>query len=292
MQNGIMLLIVAMSLTPGVDALAKYMSTLHTPFQVSFFRYLAAGFVALSLARLTGKPIVIPRSGRIGHIWRTGLLVSAMTLLIMALSMVPLANAVGGFLIAPIVSTILCVLFLGEAFTIPRVIGVVASAFGAFLIARPEAGLEMGTLLALGGGVLLGTYLAATRAAKDTGGTLSTLVVQCFLAAALLSPLAFMNGLPKIEPSLVIYVSGLGVLSATTHFLTVAAFERADAAVLSPFMYFNLIAAIIVGYVFFGETPGGIEMIGLSAIAFGGLAAAFPWAMVRGIIGSTQVRAG
>ena len=134
-----------------------------------------------------------------------------------------------------------------------------------------------------GGGVLLGTYLAATRAAKDTGGTLSTLVVQCFLAAVMLMPLAFMNGLPRFDPSLVFYVSGLGVLSATTHFLTVAAFERADAAVLSPFMYFNLIAAIIVGYLFFGETPGSVELLGLSAIALGGLAAAFPWHVLNGV---------
>ena len=282
MQNGIILLIMAMSLTPGIDALAKHMSTLHTPFQVSFFRYLAAGVVALSLAKMTGKPVHIPKSGRVGHIWRTGLLVAAMTLLIMALSMVSLANAVGGFLIAPIVSTVLCVIFLGEAFTVPRAIGVVASALGAILISRPEAGLETGTLLALAGGVLLGMYLAATRCAKDTGGTLSTLVVQCFLAALLLSPLAFMNGLPKFDSSLLIYVSGLGVMSASAHFLTVAAFERADAAVLSPFMYFNLIAAIIVGYIFFGETPGQWEMIGLMAIAFGGLVAAVPWAQVLG----------
>ncbi len=276
MQNGIILLIVAMSLTPGVDALAKYMSNLHTPFQVSFFRYLAAGTVALLLAKASGKTIYIPRQGRIGHIWRTGILVAAMTLLITALSLVPLANAVGGFLIAPIVSTVLCIIFLGEKLTAARAFGVIASACGAIMISRPEAGIEVGTLLALGGGALLGAYLAATRAATDTGGTVSTLVVQCFLAAAMLSPLAFMNGFPPIDFNVLLTVSGLGVLSASTHFLTVAAFERAEASVLGPFMYFNLIAAIAVGYFFFGEVPEGMEIIGLSAIAIGGLVAAFP----------------
>lgn len=277
MQNGIILLIMAMSLTPGIDALAKYMSTMQTPFQVSFFRYLAAGLVALALAFATRQPISLPRKGRIGHVWRTGLLVAAMTLLITALSMVPLANAVGGFLVAPIVSTVLCVVFLGEELNTPRIVGVVASAVGAVLIARPEAGLELGTVLALGGGVLLGAYLSATRAATDTGGTLSTLVVQCFLAALLLSPLAFMNGFPPVDLSIFIYVACLGIMSAGAHFLTVAAFERADAAVLSPFMYFNLIAAIIVGYLCFGEVPAGAEMLGLMAIAIGGLVAALPW---------------
>lgn len=281
MQNGIVLLIAAMSLTPGIDALAKHMSSLHSPFQVSFFRYLAAGVVALSVARMTGKPIEIPRKGRIGHFYRTAILVAAMTLLITALSMVSLANAVGGFLVAPIVSTVLCVVFLGESLTVARTFGVIASVIGAIVIARPEAGLETGTLLALGGGVLLGTYLAATRAAKDTGGTLSTLVIQCFLAAALLSPLAFMDGIPRVEPILLVYIAGLGVLSAMAHFLTVAAFERADASVLSPFMYFNLVAAIAVGYLFFGEVPSGVEFAGLAFIALGGLAAALPWSRLQ-----------
>lgn len=280
MQNGIILLILAMSLTPGIDALSKYMSTMQTPFQVSFFRYLAAGIVALLIARALRQPVRLPRKGRIGHVWRTALLVGAMTLLITALSMVPLANAVGGFLVAPIVSTILCVVFLREKLTAPRIFGVVASAIGAILIARPEAGLELGTVLALAGGALLGIYLAATRAATDTGGPLSTLVIQCFLAAFLLSPLAFFNGFPPIDLTVFVYVGGLGIMSAGAHFLTVAAFERADAAVLSPFMYFNLISALIVGYLVFGEVPAGQEMIGLAAITLGGFVAAMPWARV------------
>lgn len=280
MQNGIVLLIFAMSLTPGIDGLAKVMSAEHSPFQVSFLRYFAAGLVALVIARAAKCPIKVPKQGRVGHVVRTALLVAAMTCLITALSMVPMASAVGGFLVAPIVSVLLCVVFLGEALTTQRLVGAMASLAGAIIISRPEAGLEPGTILALIGGVLLGAYLAATRASKDTGGTLSTLVIQCFLAAAMIAPLAFYNGFPSLDIYLFAYVSGLGVLSAGAHFLTVAAFERADASILSPFMYFNLVAALLVGFVFFGEVPSPMELAGLSAIALGGIVSVLPFHLI------------
>jgi len=283
MQSGILLLVMAMCLTPAVDVLAKQLTAEYSPFTVAFFRYFAGGLVALCVARALGKPIHIPKAARGGQIFRTGLLVASMTCLITAFSMVPMAYAVGGFLISPIVSTLLCVAFFGEKLTKARVLGVALSLIGAILIARPAAGIEMGTIFALTGGVLLGAYLAFTRGSSDTSGALSTLAVQCFIGAALVAPLAFWGGPPHVSWPLIYSVAGLGIFSAAAHFLTVAAFQRADASVLSPFMYFNLIAAVIVGYIFFHEVPSTAAVIGLLSIAGGGLitmapllAASFP----------------
>jgi len=58
--------------------------------------------------------------------------------------------------------------------------------------------------------------------------------------------------------------------------VTVAAYERADTGVLAPFMYFNLIAAIAVGYFWFGEIPDPNAMIGLIAIGLGGVLTVVP----------------
>ncbi len=282
MQSGVLLLVMAMCLTPGVDVLAKQLTAEHSPFQVAFFRYFAGGVVALCIARALGKPIHIPKAARAGQVFRTGLLVASMTCLITAFSMVPMAYAVGGFLIAPIVSTLLCVAFFGERLTMLRVVGVVLSLVGAVLIAKPAAGIELGTLFALAGGVLLGAYLAFTRGSADTGGALSTLAVQCFIGAALVAPMAFFHGVPDLNWPLLASIAGLGVFSAGAHFLTVAAYERTDASVLSPFMYFNLIAAVVVGYLWFNEVPSFVSLLGLLAIVSGGLVTMAPqlWAAV------------
>jgi drug/metabolite transporter (DMT)-like permease len=276
MWNSVFLLVLAMSLTPGLDGIAKTLSSDYSPFFVTFLRYLSAGCVALIAAKLAGQKIHVPKKGRLGQVWRTALLVGAMTCLITALSMVPMAQAVGGFLISPLVATFLCIWLYKEKLTVQRAAGAILSLAGAVIISRPEAAIETGSVFALMGGGLLGAYLAATRGAVQSGGVLSSLTVQCFLAAILISPLAFLSGPPQITGTLVFSVLGLGVLSAIAHSLTVAAFERTDASILSPFLYFNLIAAIGVGFFWFNEVPSNWAMLGLCAIAGGGLITILP----------------
>lgn len=276
LKSGVWLLLLAMSLTPAVDGIAKNLGASYEPMFIAFLRYSGAGILALAFALGCGRPVRIPRSDWPGQVLRTALIMGAMTALIAALALVPLANAVGGFLVAPIVSTALSIALLGEKLTRARLIGSILSIAGAAAIMRPEGSLETGTLLALLGGSLLGCYLATTRAATASADALSTLVVQCLLGALMLAPFAFARGVPQLTLEIPVGMAGLGALSACCHFLTVAAYRRSEASLLSPFLYFNLIAAVLVGFLWFGETPTMISLIGLTGIACGGLLAVSP----------------
>jgi drug/metabolite transporter (DMT)-like permease len=270
-QSGVCFLIVAMMLTPAVDGVAKTLSADYTPMTIAFVRYLAAGLIALTIARGLGRRIEVPRGDRAGQLVRTALIMGAMTALITALGMVPMAKAVGGFLIAPIVSGLLGILVWREPPTSTRLAGSAISCLGAAILLRPEAGLELGSVFALLGGALLGTYLAATRGASGQTDPLSTLAVQSLLGSALLAPFALSGGLPEATPALFLGAAALGTISAICHFLTVAAYQRAEATVLAPFLYFNLVTAMAVGFVFFGETLSFASVVGLLSIALGGL---------------------
>jgi drug/metabolite transporter (DMT)-like permease len=271
MNAGVCFLVLAMLLTPAVDGVAKTLSSEHTPMMIAFVRYLSAGLIAVAVARGTGRTIVVPKDDRVGQFIRTALIMGAMTSLIAALGMVPMAKAVGGFLIAPIVSGLLGILVWREPPTSTRLAGSAVSFMGAAVLLRPEAGLEPGCVFALIGGALLGTYLAATRGAQSRTDALSTLAVQSLLGSALIAPFALAGGLPALTPALVVGALALGAISAVCHFLTVAAYQRADATLLAPFLYFNLITAMAVGFVFFGETLSAASLLGLLAIATGGL---------------------
>jgi drug/metabolite transporter (DMT)-like permease len=270
MQTGVLFLILAMLLTPAVDGVAKSLSVEHTAMEVAFLRYFTAGLIAVAAARATGRRIVVERDDRLGMVFRTVLIMGAMTALIAALALVPMAEAVGGFLIAPIVSMLLSIVLYREALTVPRVVGAALSVAGAYVLMAPEAGLQPGSILALAGGGLLGAYLAATRRARGSDA-LSTLAVQCLLGAGMLAPFAFWNGIPVLSVHLVAGALALGAISALCHFLTVAAYARAEATVLAPFLYFNMISAMAVGYLCFGETLSGASLVGLAAIALGGI---------------------
>ncbi|HPG21368.1 MAG TPA: DMT family transporter [Amaricoccus sp.] len=271
MQSGVCFLILAMLLTPAVDGVAKILSAEHTPMMIAFLRYLTAGTIALAIARSTGRRIEVARGDRLGQLLRTALIMGAMTALISALGMVPMAKAVGGFLIAPIVSGLLGILVWREPPTSTRLAGSAISFLGAAVLLRPEAGLELGCVFALIGGALLGTYLAATRGAKSQTDALSTLAVQSLLGAGLIAPFALSTGLPVLTPALFLGAIALGGVSAICHFLTVAAYQRADATILAPFLYFNLLTAMAVGFFWFGESIGAASLAGLFAIAAGGL---------------------
>lgn len=271
MNPGVIFLVLAMLLTPMVDGVAKTLSVDYSPMTIAFVRYLSAGLIALAVARLSGRRIEVARDDRLGQVARTALIMAAMTALITALGMVPMAKAVGGFLIAPIVSGLLGILVWREAPTLPRLAGSGLSCCGAAILMRPEAGLELGTMFALGGGALLGTYLAATRGARSQTDALSTLAVQSLLGSAMLAPFALSGGLPALTPALLLGALALGAISAVCHFLTVAAYQRTDAAQLAPFLYFNLLTAMAAGFFWFGETVSPLGLMGLLAIVLGGL---------------------
>ena len=273
MKAGIGILVVAMALTPLTDGFSKALGQDQTAFFICFARYFVAGVIALLIGVVFRKPIEVPHHDRLGQVFRTGLMMGAMVLLIHALSIVPLANAVGGFLIAPVAASLISVLIFKEKLTAHRGIGALVSFAGAFVILRPSGSLEYGTLMALSGGILLGGYLAATRRACACGGAFSTLVVQCLLGSLMVAPLAFWGGIPDISLQNVQYTIALGAVSAICHFLTVAAYIRADATVLAPFFYFNIVFAIPVGFLWFGEIPTPVTVIGLAGIAVGGVIA-------------------
>ena len=273
MRIGVGILVAAMALTPLTDGFSKALGADQTAFFVCFSRYFVAGIIALCMSVIFRKPIEIPHHDRIGQVFRTGLMMGAMTALIFALSIVPLAEAVGGFLIAPVVASLISVLLYKEKMDGFRFVGAALSFAGAFVILRPEGSFELGTLMALLGGFLLGAYLAATRRACACGDAFSTLVVQCILGSFMVAPLAFWNGIPNISLQNLIYIVALGAVSAICHFLTVAAYNRADASVLAPFFYFNIVFAIPVGYFWFHELPTHITFFGLAGITLGGVIA-------------------
>jgi len=63
----------------------------------------------------------------------------------------------------------------------------------------------------------------------------------------------------------------MGAISAACHFMTISAFRHAEASVLAPLSYLELLGSVIVGYLTFGDLPGARIGIGAALIVAGGL---------------------
>jgi len=267
---GMGLMIAAMLLIPLVDGLAKLLSATHSPVLVSWLRYLAGAAVILPVALASRGGLQIPRHGLASQVLRTVFLVTAMTLFFIAISLVPLATALGAYFVAPIVATALAVPILGERLGPARVIAVVAGFAGVLLILRPGAALESGLLLALGSGFLFACYIIATRLTARSSPPLATITFQYVLGTILLTPLALAFwSTPAAGAAILVVV--MGAVSVASHLLSVNAFRFADASTLSPLVYFELISATAVGYLFFSELPGALTWAGIALIVAGGV---------------------
>ncbi len=281
-RAGVPLLLLAMALTPFGDGFARVAAASGSPLLVTAVRYLGAGGIGLAVAWFLSRPVHVPRHDRAGIVVRTVLMMGAMTLLVEALSLVPLATATGGFLVAPVMATVLAALVLRERFGPKRWVGTALALAGAVLIARPRLDVPADHLLGAGaailGGVLLAVWLVATRlaASADEGrpivDPLSTLVVQSLLGSALLLPLAlYLDGAENAARIVPWPMLPLGLVTAACHFLTVSAYARSEASLLSPLLYANLAFAVPVGLLWFGEWPDPASLLGFGAIAAGGL---------------------
>jgi drug/metabolite transporter (DMT)-like permease len=63
----------------------------------------------------------------------------------------------------------------------------------------------------------------------------------------------------------------MGTLSAVCHFLSIVAFRYAQASILAPVVYLELLGGAVVGYLLFGDVPDAYVWIGATTIVLAGL---------------------
>ena len=272
-MGGVILMAIAMLVLPVVDGIAKYLSHDHSPLFLSWARCVAAGLIVLpvSLAVHGARPLPTARLG--SHLLRTVFLVLAMSLYYLAVARIPLATATSAYLSAPVMAVVLAVVILGERLTRAKLAGLALGFAGAMAIVRPGGAVEPAILLAFAAGLTFAFYLVATRRMAEAEDPLKTLAFQCVAGAVLLTPQAVANWSVPARAEIVLF-AGLGLVSALCHFLSIAAFRRAEASVLAPLVYVELVGAALIGYFAFGEVPGLATLAGAALIAAAGLALA------------------
>jgi drug/metabolite transporter (DMT)-like permease len=265
---GIMLMTLAMLTVPLVDGLAKHLSAAYSPLYLAWARYAVACLVVLPLAAATEGPL-FPAERRLSHALRTVCLVVAMTLYFLAIARIPLATAISAFFVGPIVAVALSLVVLKERVTLRKLASLLLGFAGSLVIVQPGAVVEPGILLALGSGLFFALYLVATRQAAQASDPVKTLAFQCAVGTLLLTPQALVDWSVPVWSDVWLFAA-LGIVSALSHILSIAAFRHAEASTLAPLVYVELIGAALVGYLAFSEVPGAATIVGAALIVAAG----------------------
>ena len=236
------------------------------PLQVVFLRT-AFGLLAM-LPWLLRQGVGVMRTSRLRlQLLRALIGIFAMVGWFTTLSLMPLAEATALSFTAPIFTSVLAVLILGEVMRLRRWSATVIGFLGAVIILRPGvAAIEPAALLAVATAAVWAssTILIKVMARTESAGAITTYMVLLTTPMTLLAAL-FVWQNPTLEQLL--WAALLGAAGSTGHTCMSRALATADATLVAPLDYLRLPIVALIAFIAFGEVPGVWVWIGAAVIA-------------------------
>ena len=267
----IFLVVAAASLALVGDLFAKLLAVSYGAIFICFGRYLAGGAFGLGVLILSQRFRLPPLTDMPGQFLRAAIAACSIICLIGALMHAPLADVMAGFYLAPVISTGLSATLLGERLGLVKSIGTGLALFGAIAILDQTGAFNLGGALAILSGVLFAFYLIAAKMASEAEDPPSAAVIQSLMAAVCTAPLALSgDAIPLSWPTIGLFVL-IGMISTICQAATLIAHRWAAASTLAPFFYAALVSSVGLGTVVLNETPTPAGLLGIMAIASGGV---------------------
>ena len=264
---GIGLMLMAMAILPCIDVIAKYLGQRGVPVMQIVWARLAFGAVLTMpfAARASGIGALVPDRPFV-HALRASLLIAATFFFFFALKFLPIADALAVFFVQPLVITALSPLILKEHVGPRRWAAVFVGFIGTLIIIRPGMGaFNPGSLLALASGTSLALYLLLTRRIsgrnKAIVTTFHTNALGALIATALV--IAVWQAPTPQEWFLFLALAAIGNLG---HYFIVRAYDHAEASLLAPLAYTEMVTSTILGYLFFGDFPDAMTFLGVGIL--------------------------
>ena len=267
---GIGLMILAMVLVPILDLFAKLLSADYAVLEVTWARFIFHGLWLLPL--LVWKRIVWWRlpPQPMYQLLRSLMLTITTIAFFYAIKDNPIPTALTLLFVSPLIVAVVAPIFLGESFDAQRGVAVAIGFVGVVVVLRPSADDFSPTILwALVAGVGYAFYIMFTRKLSASAPPLLTLFYTAVGGVLVLSP--FVSSV-WLTPDLKgwVMMATMGLVAAMGHFLIIMACEYATASQLSPFNYFEIVAATAISYVAFGFFPDMFVWLGIAIICTSG----------------------
>jgi len=271
--RGRLIFVAALSILPVMDAIAKLLSARLPVVEIIWARFVVYALAILPVAFLRlGRGALVPRNPG----WQllrgaaTGLASAAF---FMAVSRMPVADAMAIFLVYPAILLCLARLFLGERPT-PRQWLLVGCGFaGALLVVKPSMhGMADGAGYALACAALYAVSMLMTRRLADERSPLVTTALS-----ALVGAVGFTGVVPAIwvwpDWTQAALLVAIGVIAAIGHYGIVAASRWARASELAPLSYTEIAGAVAAGALMFHDLPDAATWAGIALIVGSGIQA-------------------
>jgi len=253
------------------DVFTKLLTQKYPIGEVIYYRSLFSFIVIAAVVWHAGGIASLGVRNWRGLLLRTVVAVAAMWFIVTSFWLLPIADVVIILFMGPIFTTALATPLLGEQVGLRRWAAVGVGFVGALIMIRPT-GFQFQTLLLIPLGTALATALRDIVTRKVTATDSSTAILFYSMVGVTLSGLLSMpfqwRAYDWADTHMFL---AAGLLGGMAHYLMIQSFRYAEVSVVSPFKYVNVIWAIILGYLVFGDLPAAHMVAGAVLVVVAGL---------------------
>jgi len=273
---GIVMMLGSVFLFSMMNVLVKLLTETYPVAEVTFFRNACALIpvgIAIAVQVQGGWRASLRTDRPWGHVWRSVIGLTTMTLVFWSYHLMPLGDAVALNFSAPLFLTAMSVPFLGEKVGIHRWSAVLVGFIGVLIIVRPSGDmlLQLSALVGLGAAFTQSFAMIAIRQLSKTEPP-NTIVLYFTIITTLLMALTlpFVWVTPHTLTDMGMLLA-TGLLGGGAQLLLTHAYSLAPAAVVAPFNYASLLWAVLFGWLLWNEIPSVNMAVGASVVAASGL---------------------
>ncbi len=255
-----------------LDATAKYLSGELPILQIVWVRFLSHAVITLFLFRVWMRPRLLIAGRPILQIVRALCLLGTTFFNFLALRYLQLDQTTSIMFAAPFVITAMAGPILGEWAGPRRWAAIVVGFIGVLIVTQPGAdGLQWPVIYSIISMLLYATYALMTRHLAGSSDPATMLLIPGLVAAAAMTPVGVSTWVQPEGWWTWTLLVATGVFGGGGHYLFIRAHKLASASMLAPFMYFQIVWMITLGFLVFGDVPSLTTLIGVSIVVLSGL---------------------
>lgn len=264
---GIALMVAAMLIFPFLDVCAKFLGEWGIPVIEIVWARLFFGLLLTTpiLIAREGMESLQPRDARVNALRGFFLVISTM-MFFGALRFQGVAETLAIYFVQPLFITALAPLVLNEKVGINRWAAVAIGFVGVLIIVRPGyLELNPGVFLAAGAGLGSAITMLLTRKLAGKSSAIANTVYTNFYGSIVASVILIPFWVtPNFNTLMFMFLlAGIGTVA---NYLTITAMEYAEASLLAPLGYTEMINAVLAGWYFFGNFPDGWTFVGVAIL--------------------------
>jgi drug/metabolite transporter (DMT)-like permease len=278
---GIVLMLAFCVLAPLLDVSSKLAAENGIPVgQITTARFVVQGALMLPVVLFMALPWAVSARGLGLVMLRAFFLILSTYSFVAAIAVMPVADALAIAFVEPFVLLILGRIIFGDEVGPRRIAASVVGFAGALLVIQPSlAAFGLIALWPLGTAFFFAFYMLVTRSMSAWMHPVTMQLHTSLAGMVLCLPvmvLADGTGIATLDPVLPnglnwLWLFGVGFWAAVSHICMTYALKFAPSATLAPLHYLEIVAAVALGYLIFGDFPNWMTWAGIAVIVSSGL---------------------